>query len=264
MGVDVVVVNYRTPHDLHGFLNAFREVQREVPCSLIVSNVDPEPDDELVAELQLETIDVPVFYSNWAYNCGYANACNEAATVGRRRTIAFFNADTRILPGVLKECDAHLWSDPTYAALGPRQIDDDGLITHGGIFGTHDHPSFEGRWKRRNSPEYADVRDDAISVSGSAYFIKRPVWTELTECEIYRQQAPESIGAFLPTEHYYEETWCSYHAHSHGYKIVYYGAVEMVHRWHQSSPVGGKAEKAMPRSRERFRAACEAHGIPHD
>src|SRR6202035_190672 len=85
-------------------------------------------------------------------NCGYARACNDAAnwhitatgeylgTGMTARTLAFFNADTRIRPGVLEKCVDLLESDPTYAIVGPRQVDDENKITHSGIYGTLEAP----------------------------------------------------------------------------------------------------------------------------
>jgi GT2 family glycosyltransferase len=138
------------------------------------------------------------------------------------------------------------------------------LITHAGIFGTNDKPALRG-WKRPDDGQFDEIRDDALSVSGSAYFIKRLCWDELTNCSKYRKIAPDAVGAFLPTPHYYEETFCSYHAREHGWKVVYDGETSMVHKWHKASPVGGVAEKKhMPESRKMFRAACDMHGITHD
>jgi hypothetical protein len=101
-------------------------------------------------------------------------------------------------------------------------------------------------------------------VSGSAYFIKRKVWDFLTECPTYREVAPKARGAFLPTSHYFEETFCSYHAQAHGWKVMYYGPVVIRHEWHQASPVGGWAERQFPVSQKYFREACGRHGIPCD
>lgn len=83
-------------------------------------------------------------------------------------------------------------------------------------------------------------------------------------CEVYQQLHPGVGGAFLPTTHYYEETWYCYHVASHGYKVMYFGEAEMVHRWHKSSAQGGWADRQMPISRAQFRAACDAHGIERD
>jgi GT2 family glycosyltransferase len=268
-GVDVIVVNYRTPDDLVAFIHSFAAVQFEVPATLFVVNVEPTQADEDAANDALEDIVVPVGYAVCPNNIGYAKACNSAAAAitsyhRPRRTLAFFNADTRLMPGVLDHCHWTLWQNEEYGIVGPKQVNEVDEITHAGIFGTNTRPSLRG-WKEKDKGQFDEIRDDAVSVSGSAYFIKRTVWDELLECPVFKEIAPEALGAFLPTPHYYEETWCSYHAREHGWKVVYDGDVSMIHRWHQASPVGGLAEKKhMPQSRVMFRDACDRHGIERD
>ncbi len=269
-GVDVVVVNWRTPDDLRGFIRSFVEVQFEVPCTLFVVNVEPLEEDAAAALEELDNVKVPVGYAVCPTNVGYAKACNMAGSAVRelgapRQTVAFFNADTRLADGVLDHCHWNLHQNKDWGIIGPRQVDDDGLITHAGIFGTNDQPSFDGRWKQKDVGQFSEMRDDCVSVSGSAFFVKRECWDQLTECEIYQKIAPGAAGAFLPTPHAYEETFAAYHARFHNWKVVYDGEVSMIHKWHQASPVGGKTERILvPESRKIFRAACDGHGIDHD
>lgn len=268
-GVDVVVVNYRTPGDLRDFIKSFVDVQFEVPLTLYIVNVDPQEADALVAEECLDDVHVPMGYAVCPSNVGYAKACNTAAEAivefkRPRQTLAFFNADTVLRTGVLDHCHWTLHSNASFGVVGPKQVNESNLITHAGIFGTNDKPALRG-WRRPDDGQFDEIRDDAVSVSGSAYFIKRLCWDELTRCPKYQTIAPDAVGAFLPTPHYYEETFCSYHAREHGWKVVYDGKTSMVHKWHKASPVGGVAEKKhMPESRKMFRAACEAHGMIHD
>lgn len=261
-GVDVVMVNYRTPDDALGFADSYLE-SRIGESSLWVANVDPTERDADVVDLALINMTGEHGLVTWDENVGYARACNDAALYGNREIIGFFNADTRLSPGLLREIVAGFDRHPSWAIVGPRQYDDQNRITHAGIFGTEAQPKLRG-WKEYDIGQFNDVDENAVSVSGSAYFIHRNVWQILTDCPIYREIAPEADGAFLPTQHYYEETWCSYHARAHGYCVVYYGAVGMLHRWHQASPVGGFAERVMPMSQQMFRDACDLHGIDHD
>lgn len=268
-GIDVVVVDYQTPGDLREFVDSFTDLQWEVPASIHIVLVDPTEADFAVTE-ELDNIEVPVSVTIWPSNIGYARSCNAAATMVAdveiaRQTIAFFNADTILKPGVLDACHWELHQHPQWAVIGPRQVDEQNRITHGGIFGTQEKPSFEGRWHKPDTGQYSELRDDCVSVAGSAYFVKRMAWDELNDCSKYRTIAPDAGGAFLPTQHYYEETWFSYHALAHGWKVAYHGGVQMVHKWHQASPVGSDTEKRfLPESKRTFRAACDAHGIAHD
>lgn len=262
-GLDLVVCNYRTPDDLYGFLSAFHDVEREVDASLIVANVAPTPEDESVTDRWADRIDSMYGQTNHRENIGYARACNDAAAAGNRMVIGLFNADTRLRPGVLRDAYDYFLDHPDVGIIGPKQVDDDGCITSAGVFGTNSSPHLRG-WKRRDSGQFDDVRHDAVSVSGSAYFVRRSVWDELTECVAYRVAAPDAVGALLPTQHYYEETFCSYHARDHGWECVYLGTTSMVHRWHKASPLGGAADRLMAESRNYFRYACDLHNIERD
>lgn len=254
-GVDLVVVNYRTPRDLRDFLQSVEDYRPTVPFSLLVVNVDPTPEDEEVVR------GLPIDYKQFNENVGFARAVNYGATFGDRETLAIFNADTRLMDSVVTDCHYALQSHPDWAILGPRQIDEKDRITHGGFLPHAGTIPKDRGFRSREQGFFLDIRDDAVTVPGSAYFIKREIWDELTECPIYHKSYPEAVGAFLPTPHYYEETWCSFHARAHGYKVVYYGAATMIHKWHRASPRGGRADEQIPVSREIFQQACEAHGI---
>lgn len=249
-GIDIIVVNYRTPNDLRGFIASFEESRPTVPFSLVIVNVDPLEEDERAAW----SCNLPFDYTQFLTNVGYASAVNYASTFGDRETIAIFNADTRFMEDVATACHYALQSHSDWGIVGPRQIDNKGLITHGGFL-----PQERG-FHHPNGEEYGDIRPEASTVSGSAYFIKRTVWDELTECPTYRKTVPGVDGAFLPTPLYYEETWCSYHARAHGHKVVYYGPATMVHNW---TPPGEYARKQIPLSRDLFHKACNDHGIDY-
>jgi len=252
-GVDVVVCNYRTPGDLAAFIDHY---DPEIPNTLHVSDVDPIEPYPIE-----ESLNVRYFSHN--FNLGYARAVNYAVARGNRETVAIFNADTELRPGVLEDLAEQIQLNDDWGAVGPRQVDGYGRITHAGIFGTLEQPAHRG-WQSSDNFEYEDVRTDAVTISGSAYVIRREVWEEMTNCPFYKRTAPEAEGAFLPTNHYYEETYCSYHLHAHDYKVVYYGPACMIHQWHRASPVGGWAEQQMAESQATFRAACDLHGIAHN
>lgn len=260
-GIDVIVINYRTPGDLKEFCESYT-AHRTWDSRLWIANVDPLPEDVEVANHAFMQLG-PCSIANIPENIGYAKAVNAMGLHSSGDTLAIFNADTVLEPDVLESCRTALWSNDRFAVVGPRQHDEHNRITHAGIFGTHVSPKHRG-WMEQDRGQFDDTNPDAVTVSGAAYFIKRPVWQELTDCYLYRKVAPDAQGAFLPTQHYYEETWCSYHAQSHGYKVVYFGAVGMVHKWHRASTLGGYAERVMPQSKEYFRDACDVHGISHD
>lgn len=264
-GIDLIVVNYRSPVDLTGFLGSVVSNAPDPPWSLHVVNVDPLDEDLQVYEMFDRQ---PSFRGRMEHviiseNVGYARAVNRAAKHCVRETIGIFNADTRLKENVANECHNALHSKVEYGVLGPRQVDDEGRVTAAGIFGTNDRPQ-DRAFHHPNSDEYGDIRDDAVTVSGSAYFVKATVWEELSNCPIYRKSSPTALGAFLPTPLYYEETFCSYHAREHGYKVVYYGPSTMVHRWRKAPRTRGSDALKIVMAKQVFQRACDEHGIRHD
>lgn len=265
-GVDMVVVNWRTPDDLNGFMQSYVDSDPTYPHTLTVVNVEPTSEDiRVVEDLSRE---IRFMYISHKNNIGYGRACNHAAMYPDREVVALFNADTRLAPGVVESCADLLMSNVNYAVTGPRQVDDSNRITSAGIFGTLENCKPRG-WQEWDAGQYCDVRDDAVSVSGSAYFVKRQAWDHMSCCPLFVEcpelQNNQPMGALLPTQHYYDETFCSYHAQAHDYQVVYNGEAVMTHRWHKASRVGSReAEGQWVDSKALFVAACQYHGIPHD
>lgn len=266
--LDAIVVSYRTPGLLAAHLDSWRTCPSRYVRSLTVVLVDPiveHHDREVLRTANFATSGrtnhapheaVIVHYAN----VGYGFACNHAAREAGTRadTIAFFNADTAVWPGSVDACVDALWADEQRGILGPRQTNREGRLTAAGIFGTLERPKHRG-WKmdgRRGA--YADVRDDAVYVSGSILFVKRHVHDELVECS-------EGPGTFmLETPLYFEESWACLHALGHGYLNTYLGTVTMSHYHDQSpAPRAAKHDK-MRRAKEMFRATADAHDLIHE
>jgi GT2 family glycosyltransferase len=258
VSIDLAVVNYRTPYDLAAFTASLDKYPPTVDATLTIVDVAS-------TDAQPTTVTWARGYARrYAVNdnIGYGRACNLAAQDGAGDVIAFFNADVEVTDQAIDACHDALMARDDWAVIGPRQVDQQRRIRHAGIFGSNTNPVHRG-WQETDNAQYLDIRE-AVTVSGSAYFIKRAVWDELTNCRLYKEIAPHAVGAFLPTPHYYEETMCSYHCRAHGHTVIYYGPVTMIHKWHRASPLGGWAEQQMPKSRAYFRYACQHHGIPCD
>lgn len=259
---NIVVVNYKTPDLLNDFI---RSVQDNVdPYQTTLTVVDVCAENLFIPEEHLGGARPAYLYVPLTENVGYGRACDIGAEChgGSGEVILLANADTLLSEG-FQECVDQLMAHDDWGVLGPRQVDENNRITAGGIFGTEQHIAQRG-WNEADFGQYNDVRDDAKTVSGSLYFIKRSLWQEMTECPLYQEAQPGATGAFLHTPHYYEETFCSYHARAHDKKCVYYGPVQMTHLWHKASPHGGWADRQFEASLEMYRQACDIHGIPHE
>lgn len=201
-------------------------------------------------------------------NIGYSAACNQLARESSSEIIGLLNSDVWFTSNDIKKIDDIFQSNKDIHILGPKQRDENGYITHAGIVGTNTNPKHRG-WKEHdpNDVLYRDMIE-CVTISGSAYFIRREVWDALATNKRYLEMFPTATGAFLPTPHYYEETWCSYFARYLGYNVIYDGTVSIGHSWHASSPKPGEgiseADKMFPISREIFRKACDYIGIERD
>lgn len=255
--VEISVINYKTYDLLQAFIDSYEQFKPKTESHLTIIDVDSEDGFD---DLKIPS-DAWSVRSDW--NLGYALACNYAGFNSDADVLAFFNSDTRFVDNECVDyCVDFLVSNPDVGIVGPLQYDSTFRATHGGIFGTLEKPQHNG-WR---SPRLQELRFDrkAVTVSGSAFFIKRDLWSELTNCSIYASMFPDVIGAFLPTQHYYEETGCAYHAQAHGKEVWYLGNAEMIHEWHKSSPVGGEVDSRMGEAKKIFVDFCDAHGIDHD
>jgi len=203
-------------------------------------------------------------------NLGYAEACN---TVGdyfvneiksKSDIIGFLNCDVWLTNEDLIKIEEIFKANPDIHILGPKQRDEKGNIVHGGIVGTETAPKHRG-W-HVHDPDDTKFKDqvECVTVSGSAYFMRRDVYEALDNDEEYRGLFPNIKGPFLPTPHYYEETFVSYLARHRGYHVYYDGSVSIGHSWHASHEKGSEYDQLFSYSKSIFVKTCDALGIEHD
>jgi GT2 family glycosyltransferase len=270
--IDLCIVNYNSTKELKRFLDTLHSDLKS-PNGALEKNwnlyiTDNNSTDNFIPWIRDNE---DSYYINRTYlrqNIGYSAATNMMASNSNAEIIAVLNADVWMSSSDCMKIENIFKENPDIHILGPKQRDEYGHITHAGIVGTNTAPRHRG-WKELDKLDelYRD-RVECVTVSGSAYFIRREVWNALTNNPRYRDMYPNAIGAFLPTPHYYEETWCSYFARHLGYNVVYDGSVSIGHSWHASSPKPGEgyshADAQFPISREIFRKACDYIGIERD
>lgn len=266
--IDLCVVNYNTRSLLERLLNTLHEGigKDEKFWNLYIA--DNGSSDDTISWMRSNEDKYKIDRISLNNNIGYSAACNKLALRGSNSVIGFLNADvwftnndiTNICRIFNEEKDIHI--------LGPKQRNEYGLITHAGIVGTNTEPKHRGWMSPDPSDKMYRDRVQCVTVSGSAYFVRRLVWQALTNDEEYKKIYPDAVGAFLPTPHYYEETWCSYFARHRGYNVVYDGSVSIGHSWHASSPKPGEgyshADAQFKVSQSIFRNACDTIGILRD
>ena len=259
--LDICIVNYNTVDKLKRLLETVNQSDPALWNVYVADNASTDGSQKFLEDNQATYNITQTFYNE---NIGFAKACNQLAAVSNNEIIGLFNADVWMYPNHVAMLLNTFAEHPNIHIMGPKQRNEKGAIVHSGIFGSLEQPKHRG-WQEFDEHDrmYRDLHR-CVTVSGSAYLIRREVWNDLTGCPIY-QERTKADGAFLPTPHYYEETWCSYHAAAHGYEVWYDGRMPSLgHTWHASSNVGGTADAQFPVSQKMFREMCDAHNIPHD
>lgn len=199
--IDLCVVSYNTLPLLQRLVNTLHVGDHQDAYRLYIA--DNGSTDGSVGWLK-DNFDLSFGTIHFNENVGYAAACNQLAALGNSEFIGLLNADVWLDSedvAVIEQCFHETDAD----ILGPKQRDEQGIVRHAGIFGTNTAPKHRG-WRVRDPHDHF-FRDrlEAVTVSGSAYFVRRSVWDALTECPVYRSQEVTSsaVGAFLPTPHYY-------------------------------------------------------------
>lgn len=265
MTIDICVVNYNTKELLRRLLTSLQTANKKISLEsynlFVADNGSNDGSSEMLQEMFESNDKVKLVFND---NIGYAAACNDLASLGTSEIIGLLNADVWLTADDVAAIQDRFDRHPEVAILGPKQRNEQGQIVHAGIAGQESAPYHRG-WMTSDLKDerYRDF-SEMVTVSGSAYFIKRSVWEALTRCRIYQRIAPGAKGAFLPTPHYFEETWTSYHARAHRYKVFYDGEVSIGHSWHASSAVGSSVDKQFLVSKKIFVNACVLHKIPHD
>ncbi len=264
--IDLIVINFNTEAKLSRLVNTLYPQATEDDFNqtdwrlFLVDNGSTDGSQDYINSVNKGLVEKRIFNKN----IGYAAAANETAAISTGDIIGILNADIWFTPDDVRAIQRAFDEDPEVAILGPKQRDEKGDIVYGGILGPPEHPKHRG-W-RQNDPDDILYRDkeEMYLISGSAYFMRRSVWEDITKCPLYQEVSEGAIGAFLPTPHYFEETFCTLHAQAHGYRSFYDGRVSIGHSWHASSEVGGHADRMFQVSKAIFVNAADKHGIPHD
>lgn len=270
--IDLCIVHYNTRPMLQRFLDTLHGDIND-PNGALRKNwnlhiTDNDSSDDFIPWIRQYGESYSIDNLFLKQNVGYSYACNYMASKSNSEIIGLLNADVWMSTEDCIKIENIFKENPEIHILGPKQRDENGLITHAGIVGTNTAPRHRG-W-REHDPNDLLYRDriECVTISGSAYFIRREVWDAMTNNQKYKEMYPDSIGAFLPTPHYYEETWCSYFARYLGYNVFYDGSVSIGHSWHASSPKPGEgishADRYFPISQEIFRKSCDYFGIERD
>lgn len=199
-------------------------------------------------------------------NIGYSAAINGLASLSDSEFLCAANADTWFTTNHVKQVEQSFRELPNAAVIGVKQMDEKHMIRHGGIFWDGWHNPKHRDWAMYDPNDEMDKdRVECWTVSGSIYYVRRSMWDEMASYIPFRYLFPDHTGAFLPTPHFFEETFCSQLAHHLDHEVWYDGTVETAgHSWHASSDVGESSRKYFEISRNIYKETCDRLGIPHE
>ncbi len=235
--LDVVLVNYRTPHFLFA---AVESIDHFMPPLLDyeIFTVDTSPDEEAVGKFVIP-------------NKGYGQAVNFGVALGSAPNVLILNADVAMRADSNIENCLGLLQDPKVAAVGPKQVNPTGWIASAGCPPANNGVGYEIRgWRQADRGQFVEPVLDCKYVAGSIVFTRRETFEEL--------------GGFLETPLYYEEAFYCWKARHRGYRIVYTGTSVWTHHWDSSPKDDQHLLSGRPiarRSYDMFVAACQGEGI---
>lgn len=263
--IDLIAVAYEAPDETRSFLRSLQHVSVPFSLTVVENNSPDQAVRDVLTGMEMAQVKSLAMCTNAEVvfneeNVGYARAINAAAAQRNSPYLVALNCDVEFEKGVdtVGDIITFFEANPHVGVVGPRTVDEHGRLTHGAILSTGIASEQHRHWLQFDNGQASDVLD-VPTVSGATYFVRRSCWDELTRCSSFQETAPGAEGAFLPTVHFYEETWCSYHARAHEWAVVYLGTTWMRHLWHRSSPQGSKD---MNGPQLFFRQACYSHGIP--
>jgi GT2 family glycosyltransferase len=262
--VDLLVVNYSTRHLLQRLLDTLHSDLEKGVWKLYLADNDSTDDSHEWIKNNAEKYQLEEVIFN--KNIGYSAAINDLAHRSNSELLCAVNADTWFTTRHVKQAARSFKLLPYAGVIGVKQMDEQKHIRHGGIFWDKKSNPIHRGWNQHDPEDklYKDITR-CWTVSGSIYYVRRETWNSITNYKPYRRLFPDVKGAFLPTPHFFEETFCSQMAHHLGYDVVYDGSVETAgHTWHASSEVGAASRDYFNTSRQIYMQACDQLGIEHE
>ncbi|OPG15564.1 hypothetical protein B2M26_10845 [Ferroacidibacillus organovorans] len=215
--VDIVIVNYNTKNLLLTCLESIHKHTKESHHIYIIDNGSTDGSVERLARMGRDHLDV---ISN-PRNTGYAVACNQGIRAGQSPFILLLNSDVIVTRNWLTPLLDCMVTDSRIAVVGPKMVNQKGLITGAGIVGTFQNHAPRGFMEADGPGKYETV-EDCFSVCGAAYLIRRSLL--------------DTLGLFDENYFFYfEETDYSLNARYQGYRVVYCPNSKIIHLTGQSN-----------------------------
>lgn len=264
MKVDLLVVNYNTKDKLKRMFDTLHaDAGDDPPWNLYVADNGSSDGSFDWLKSVRDQYRIEIVFKN--PNAGYSSAINAMSACSESDVLCAVNADTWFTTHHVAQAIQTFQDNPNQAVMGPKQMDENAVIRHGGIFwdgDKHQPPSHRG-WNVYDPDDVLHKdRQQCWTVSGSIYYVRRSVWDIINNWDKFREVGPTSIGIFLNKLFmYYEETLVSVMMGHLGYEVWYDGTIETAgHSWHASNKPGQNVGH-FGRSKEIYKRACAHMGL---
>lgn len=265
MKADLLVCNYNTKDKLEHLLKTINsDYEPDVWTVYVADNDSTDGSYDWLRE-NADKYRVQTVFKN--PNIGYSAAINTMGTVATNDIVVAVNADTWFTTNHVKQALKTFEDNPNQTAMGPKQMDENHLIRHGGIVwnGSKTISPIHRGWSQPDPQDhFFKDRIQCWTVSGSLYYMRREAWDVITNHPMYRRMFPRNNGPLLPTFMYFEETFVSVFLDRLGYEVWYDGIIETAgHSWHASNNPGDNTHH-FHESKELYRRTCDMLGINHE
>lgn len=264
MQVDLLICNYNTKDKLIRLLDNLQEDYEPGAWKLYISDNDSSDGSYEWLKANRDNYPIETVFKN--PNVGYSEAINNMSVIADSEILCALNSDTWFNTAHVKAAAKTFVDHPNQGIMGPKQMDEQYRVRHGGIFwdGGPSDPVHRG-WG------FIDAYDEEFkdrlrcwTVSGSIYYVRRSVWDEMTFEPRYRELFPRATGAMLGTFMYFEETWTSVFADFLGHEVWYDGTIPTAgHSWHASNKPGDNVSH-FHESRRIYRMTADRLGVHHE
>lgn len=254
--VDLIIITFNSQDYLEPFLKSIQKFV-QVPYALyIIDNASSDKTQEILEDFkkQMFTSTYPltrlrVVYNN--NNLGYARAVNQGVRLGKSPYILILNADLLFLEDSVSKMLKIMEEDKNIGVLGPKLINEKGLIVGAGTYGSFQKRFFKffGEIDNDDPDSPFNRQTDCINVCGAVYLTRRDLFEELGGFD---------EDFFL----YYEEEFFSFKVQIlKKMRVVYTPITKIIHYWKAEKFLNPACQRIIAKSRGIFLKKCYELGL---
>ncbi len=237
--IDIVIVNYNSTDFLTECLASVRNALKDRPAKIYVQDNASKDRPERIRALFHDVV-----LNINSSNLGFAKAVNQALRQGHGEYVILLNPDTYITDDFFQTALDYMEKNPSVGILGPRILDNDGMLQNSARAFPTPLTAFFGRssFLSRQFPRNPITSRNLLSLKSDG---KTPMTVDWVSgaCMVVRRKSIDVAG--LMDERFFmyweDADWCR-RMWEKGWKVVYYPCTTVYHY------VGGSSGKKVTRS----------------